>query len=146
MSILGCSKSQAEQLIKNFYDGNSGLRKLLDNLDKFYKKHKYIKAIDGRRLYIRSSHVLLNSLIQASSAIIFKKWSALIWKYIDEYQLDAKIIILYHDECELRVHEDHVDKTIEVIQMALQKTKDYYKIRVPLATESKTGYSWASVH
>lgn len=95
MAILGCSKKEAEVLIKNFFEGNPGLSKLIDYLKRFYKKNKYIKAINGARLQIRSEHILLNSLIQASAAILFKQWGCYIWEEIDKQGLDAKIIIAY---------------------------------------------------
>jgi DNA polymerase I-like protein with 3'-5' exonuclease and polymerase domains len=93
MSILGCSRAEAEKLINNFFKGNPGLSALIDSLKAFYKKYKYIKAINGAHLMIRSDHVLLNSLIQASAAILFKRWGCYIWEAIEAQGLDAKIII-----------------------------------------------------
>lgn len=95
MAILGCSRREAEKIIKDFFDGNPGLCKLMDALKAFYKKHKYIQAINGTRLMIRSEHVLLNSLIQASAAILFKRWGCYIWREIDRLGLDAEVIIAY---------------------------------------------------
>ena len=93
MSILGCSRAEAEKLIKDFFEGNPGLSALIESLKAFYKKHKYIQAINGSRLMIRSDHVLLNSLIQASAAILFKRLGCYIWNAIEAKGLDAKIII-----------------------------------------------------
>ena len=146
MAILGCSRREAEKIIKDFFDGNPGLCKLMDALKAFYKKYKYIKAINGTRLMIRSEHVLLNSLIQASAATIFKRWSTLIWRDIDKHNLDASIIIMYHDEVELRVHKDDVDKIREILVNTLEETGLFYKLKVPLETQSKVGESWADVH
>lgn len=93
MSILGCSRKEAEKLIEDFFNGNPGLLALVSSLKAFYKKYKYIQAINGSRLMIRSDHVLLNSLIQASAAILFKRWGCYIWEAIEAQGLDAKIII-----------------------------------------------------
>lgn len=92
-SILGCSIKEAERLIKNFFDGNPGLRDLMEYLNKFYTKYGYIKSLDGRRFPARSKHVLLNILIQSSAAILFKKWSCYTWELIDNLGIDAEIII-----------------------------------------------------
>ena len=146
MAILGCNRKEAEKLISNFYDGNPGLQKLNESLKAFYKKHKYIKAINGTRLMIRSEHVLLNSLIQASAAILFKRWSCMVWDEIDRLYLDAKIIIMYHDELELRVHKDHIEQTKVVLKDTLLKTQEFYKVKVELATDTRIGETWASVH
>lgn len=146
MGILGCSRQEAERLIKNFYEGNPGLSKLNDSLKAFYKKYKYIKAINGTRLQIRSEHVLLNSLIQASAAILFKRWGCLIWEEIDRLGLDAKIIISYHDEYQLRVHEKDVEQMKVVLQETLQRVKIFYNIKVDLETQTKVGSNWRDCH
>lgn len=146
MAILGCSRREAEKIIKDFFDGNPGLCKLMDHLKAFYKKHKYIKAINGTRLMIRSEHVLLNSLIQASAAILFKRWGCYIWREIDRLGLDAAIIIAYHDEYQLRVHEKDVEVMKVVLRDTLQEVKEFYKISVDLATDTKVGFNWRSTH
>lgn len=145
-SILGCSLKEAEVIIKNFFDGNPGLRDLIDYLKKFYKKHKYIRAIDKRHLQARSEHSILNLLIQASAAIIFKYWGTLIWREIDRNNWDAEIIIAMHDEYQLRVHNEIVQEVIPMLNSTLQETKEHFNLNVDLKTDSKTGQSWRATH
>lgn len=146
MAILGCSRAEAEKLIDDFFKGNPGLSALMDALKAFYKKYKYIQAINGTRLMIRSEHVLLNSLIQASAATLFKRWGALIWEAIDREQFDAKIIISYHDEYQLRVHQDCVDPMKVLLASTLQEVREFYKVRVELATDTRVGHNWRDCH
>ena len=146
MSILSCSKSDAEKAIALFYEASPALKMLNDRLKEFYKKHKYIKAINGSHLMIRSDHVLLNSLIQASSAIIFKRWSCIVWSEIERLSLDAKIIIMMHDELQLRVHERDLEKIKEVLQRTLKETQEFYKISVELKTDTRIGSNWRDCH
>jgi DNA polymerase I-like protein with 3'-5' exonuclease and polymerase domains len=146
MQILGCSKREAENLISDFFEGNPGLKKLMDHLSTFYKKYKYIKAIDGRHLFIRSAHVLLNSLIQASAAVIFKQWGCNIWREIDTRGLDAVIIIAMHDEYQLRVHKDQEAEVFKMLKETLQEVKEMFNLKVDIATDSKSSNSWAGTH
>ena len=146
MQILGCTRSEAEKLIRNFYDGNPGLQKLLKYLDRYYQKYKYIRAIDNRKLYIRSSHVLLNSLIQASAAIIFKDWSCRVWEQIDANLFDAAIMIMYHDELQCRVHEDCLDLFVPMLQNTLTETQVSFNLNVDLKTDTKIGMNWRDCH
>lgn len=37
-------------------------------------KTRYLQALDGRLLYVRSVHSALNTLLQSCGAIICKKW------------------------------------------------------------------------
>lgn len=145
-SILGCSIKEAEGLIKNFFDGNPGLRDLIQYLNKFYQKHKYIRSIDGRRVPARSQHVLLNLLIQSSAAILFKDWSNKMWEEIEDNEIDAEIIILYHDELQCRVHKDVVDFFIMLLKSTLSRVRLEYNLLVDLDTDSKVGMNWGDTH
>ncbi len=146
MSILSCSRAEAEKAIDLFYQASPALRKLNDRLKVFYKQHKYIQAINGARLQIRSEHVLLNSLIQASSAIIFKRWSCIVWDEIQRLGLDAVIIIMMHDELQLRVHEKDIELIKEVLSYTLRQTQEFYNVLVELKTDSRIGSNWRSTH
>lgn len=145
-AILECDNAKANKIIEAFYNGNPGLKKLKEYIEGYHKKYKYIKGIDGRPLFIRSNHILLNSLIQGSAAIIFKKWGCEIWNSIEREKLDSKIIISYHDEYETRTHESCVDRMTEIFKETLDITKEFYKITVDLDTDTKVGSSWAEVH
>lgn len=145
-SILSCSNKEAEKAIDLFYAASPSLKILVDYLKAFYKKHKYLKAIDGRRLFIRSEHVLLNSLIQASSAVLFKSWGCKIWDAIDRENLDSEIIISFHDEYQCRVHKDIVDRFSVVLKDTLRDTQEQFKLRVDLATDTKVGMNWRQTH
>jgi DNA polymerase I len=144
--ILNCSLMEAERIIKTFFDGNPGLKKLIDYLEKYYKKHGCIKSLDGREMKARSPHVLLNLLIQSSAAQVFKKWLCNIWESIDEEQLDAEVIISMHDEVQLRVYPDYISRVIECLHEDLHKVKDYYNLKVDLACEVGVGQSWKDTH
>ena len=143
---LKCNIKEAKKIMDSFYDGNPGLKKLKEYLERYYKKHKHIVGIDGRPLYIRSNHVLLNSLIQGGAAIIFKKWSTLVWREIDRLELDAEVIIMYHDELQIRCHEKDTGRLKVVLRETLDQVALYYKLKVPLATDSATGSNWSITH
>jgi DNA polymerase-1 len=145
-TTLQCSLKEAEKIIKDFYDGNPGLRDLKGHIERFYKKHKYIEGLDGRHLFIRSNHILLNSLIQGGAAIIFKDWGCRIWRDIRKYNLNSNIIIAMHDEYQLRTHKNHVERQLALLPSALKETEEKYKIKVPLATDSSVGMNYSQTH
>ena len=145
-TILSCSTKEAEKAIDLFYEANPALKLLVDYLKKFYKKYKYIRAIDGRRLYIRSEHILLNSLIQGSAAVLFKAWGIKVWRMIDEIGIDAEITIVYHDELDGRVIKGVREEMSKLLKDALKEVEVEYKLKVELETQTKFGNSWAEVH
>lgn len=145
-SILECNNRRATIIMEAFFDGNPGLKALREHLKKKYKRDKYIIGIDGRALYIRSAHILLNSLIQGGAAIIFKKWGTLIWREIDALGLDAEIIISYHDEYQIRCNKNDLERLKKVLVYTLEETKIFYNLRVDLATDTAVGFNWADTH
>lgn len=145
-SILSCSTKEAEKAIDLFYEANPALKLLVDYLKKFYKKYKYIRAIDGRRLYIRSEHILLNSLIQGSAAVLFKAWGIGVWRMIDEIGIDAEITIMVHDELDGRIIKGVREEMSKLLKDALKEVEVEYKLKVELETQTKFGNSWAQVH
>lgn len=145
-SILKCSVAEAEIKYNEFMQKSIGLSTLINALQSAYNKKGYIKGLDGRRLFIRGKHKLLNTLIQSSAAIIFKDWSCRVWSEIDRLGLDAAIIIMYHDEFQLRVHEKDINSIKKVLAMTLFDTEQHFEIRVPLLTDTKVASNWAETH
>lgn len=84
---------QAEKYIENFWEGNKGIKLLVDYLVQYYKKYGFIKGLDGRKIFIRAEYKLLNSLVQSAAAIVFKRWGVMCNKELIEKKIDCKQII-----------------------------------------------------
>ena len=92
-SIIGCSLDEAEVYIKSFWEGNYGTYELLQYLKSYYKKHKFIVGLDNRKLNIRAEYKILNTYIQSSAGIVFKKWGNLVNERFRERGIDCSQII-----------------------------------------------------
>lgn len=70
--MLGIKKTNAQGVIDAFWDSNEGLKRLKEGLEKYWEStgKKYILGLDGRKIYTRSKHSLLNCLFQSAGAII----------------------------------------------------------------------------
>ena len=70
-SMLGISKDQAQAVIDAFWDTNAGLKGCKEYLEKFWEStgKKYILGVDGRKIWTRSKHSLLNAYLQSMGAI-----------------------------------------------------------------------------
>ena len=62
--------------------------------------NKYIIAIDGRRLYVRSKKDVLNTYTQGNSAIIFKHWMIMIRDVRENYPVRVEQIIKQTQDAE----------------------------------------------
>lgn len=105
--MLGIPEKDAQKVIDAFWDTNYGLKGLKEYLEKYWEMtgKKYIKGIDGRRLYTRSKHSLLNTLIQSTGAIMMNMAYCNVYDSMKEEKLLEKspIVIYYHDEVSFEV-------------------------------------------
>lgn len=160
--MLNISEEQGKDIIKQHYETWTGLSMLIKDLERSLEKRgfllpgkwgrkelnekakPYIKGIDGRKLYVRGMHKLKNTLIQSAGAIVTKLAMIYINKLIKELDIDARIVMYYHDSYTIEVINDI--KAIEAIKNglpeAVRKAGEYFKLRVPLVVDSGEGYNW----
>lgn len=144
--ILGCSIEEAEVYIQNFWEGNKGVKMVIDYLTKFYKKHGYIVGLDGRKMMVRAEYKLLNTAIQGTAALIFKVWVNNANEELVKHPIYCKQIIEYHDEVQFRCHKDHVDIAMPIISQAANKVQQDLQLCVPIDCDCKVGMNWAETH
>lgn len=144
--ILGCTVAEAEIYIENFWDGNRGVKMIVDNLTKFFKKHGYIVGLDGRKLYIRAEYKLLNTAIQSTAALIFKMWLNNANRELQKHDIYCRQMLEYHDEGGWRCHEDDVSFSIPIIEKAANQVQEQLELYVPIDCDCKVGMNWSEVH
>ena len=149
--ILGCSVSKARRIYNRFWVDYPPLAALKEDLTEAWNKRGgknggFIRGLDGRKLYGRSEHSLVNLLIQSAGAIICKTAVCYLNNWIQKEGLDAKQVIFMHDEVQLEVHPDHVDRVKVLAVKAFEKSGEFYKTNVPITGEAKDGPNWASTH
>ena len=99
------------------------------------------KSFDGEEGY--DTRKALNSLLQGSGAIYFKKWAV----EVDKRLKDGDVItILYHDEVQIDVAEANSKHTQQALQDALEYTDKYFNVNCPNAIDTKTGINWKDTH
>ena len=70
--VVEGSTADDEAELEHFFDNNPAFKSLRDEVQRAASK-KYLKGIDGRKLYIRNAHSALNTLLQGAGAIVMKK-------------------------------------------------------------------------
>lgn len=155
-SILGVGIQEAKELIELYWDTHSGLRDFIQALEKeFRKTGRWITGLDGRKLYIRSEHKLLNTAVQNAATIIFKKWMVKCWYYQQRANNhgnppdELHQIIAYHDELEFDCYtdrEDYVEIHGKNLVELIEETGEEMKLKVPLTGDYKIGDTYTEVH
>ena len=114
-SMLDISVERAQDVINAFWDSNFGLKGRKEWLERFYEAtgKRYIPGLDGRKIWCRSAHSLLNAYQQNGGASLFDLVGILLhWELVKRgwYDDDVRRIIYYHDEYQLQVPKKYLQK------------------------------------
>lgn len=120
--MLRINKTESERLFLAYWDAVPALKELRDKVEAFWKStgKQYIIGIDGRKLFVRSQHSLINLLFQSAGAICVKYTIVGVCRRLEELGIlgdplvdteeDEKkkvyLMIVYHDEAQFDCPED----------------------------------------
>jgi DNA polymerase I len=114
----------------------------------------YLIGLDRRKIYVRSAHSALNTLLQGAGAIVCKKWLVLLEEQLSNelglkhgWDGDYCFCAWSHDEVQIACRNDEIaDKVAKAATDCVALAGEYFKFRCPLAGESKKGTTWADTH
>jgi DNA polymerase I-like protein with 3'-5' exonuclease and polymerase domains len=144
-SIVGGNSTRGRKLIDSFVNNTPGLASLKKKIGKFMTKGN-LPGLDGRRVWIRSEHAALNTLLQSAGAIIAKQWLVEATKGIAEAGIDARLVAFVHDETQWEVDVAHAQQAVEIIEAAATKAGEVLQFRCPVDAEGKIGNNWRECH
>lgn len=108
--MTGKTEIESKDIVNGFWNTAPALKDLKEASAKYWKStdSKFVPALDGRKIFIRSEHSILNALFQSGSVIFAKYVSVLLMEKLEKtYKLciDPFIskpqvcsMIEYHDE------------------------------------------------
>ena len=136
------AKRKGQEIRAAYVDAIEGLSDLLKAV-KRASERGYVRAIDGRYLSVDKGHVALNYLIQGSSAVIAKRWMIHTHEKLPE---STHQLAFVHDELQFETEEKDVKNLMNLLEHSAITAGEYYKLRIPIAAEAKSGSNWAEVH
>jgi hypothetical protein len=116
------------------------------------KNNGTVAGLDGRRLYARSDHSVLNLRLQSDGALIAKKWCLMVDDAFYDEGWDHGVGLEYyfvnwsHDEIEVAVKNGLEQRAAEIMESMAPLVGDYFSFKCPLKAEAKIGMTWAEVH
>lgn len=148
---MGCSLNQAKKHYKLFWDTYAPLTSLKNDLIKVWelrggKNKGFLKGLDGRKLFARSPHSLVNMMFQSAGSILVKTAACFMDGSIKKNNFDCTQIIIYHDEMAYEVKEEQAELAKELAEKAFEMAGIYHKFNVPLVGVGKIGTSWRDCH
>ena len=144
-SIIGGNTKDGQRLRKNFLDNIPALKNLRFKVTRAAAKG-WIKGLDGRKLFIRSEHGALNTLLQSAGAIYMKKALILLNERLKLSGMDFKFVANIHDEWQIEVRACQAIKAGTLAVEAMVKAGEELGIRCPMIGEYKIGNNWSETH
>jgi DNA polymerase-1 len=142
-SVVGGNAADGAELRQRFFDNLPSFKALKNRVDRASTKG-YVKGLDGRKIFVRSQHAALNTLLQGAGAIVMKQ--ALILLKTKLEGLDVKFVCNVHDEWQIEAHQDVAEQVGRLGVEAIEETTEVLALRCPLTGEYKIGNNWAETH
>jgi len=139
------ARARGKQVRAAFIEAIDGLSELLQAVKKRSSTGS-IMAVDGRKIYVDSTHKALNYLLQCSAGVIAKRWLQITHDHTKEMGLRCHQLAFVHDELQYESHPEHVNDLKSLLVLSAVESGEYYNLRIPIAAEAKSGATWAEVH
>mgnify|MGYP003111404440 FL=1 len=144
-SIVGGTAKDGKRLKEKFLRNTPALRALRERVS-VAAGRGYVFGLDGRRVYVRSEHAALNTLLQSAGAIVMKKALCLLDEYAKQYKIDYKFIGNIHDEIQTEVAEKDADWFGKLATSCVEAAGLFFKLNCPLAGDYQVGDNWSQTH
>lgn len=149
-SICNKGRKHGKAMRAKFLRNLPALDRVIKGVRAAVSKHKKLKAIDGRVLYVRSAHSALNLLIQSAGAILCKLATVMLWDALESAGLvwgeDYAFVAHVHDEWQIECRNEHVSFVKEQGILAIERAGRMLGLKCAVTGESQHGSSWAETH
>lgn len=127
------------------------LKQLIDGVKKAAQARGYLIGLDGRKLYVRSQHSALNTLLQGGGAVVMKRALVIADQRLRElgeltWEVDGEFVLNVHDEFQSEVLEKHAHTVGRVMADSIRAAGEHYNLRCPLDAGYDVGDNWSETH
>lgn len=145
-SVIGGNKAEGKRVKQSFLANFGTLKAFRNRITREAEQNGFIKGLDGRKIFIRSAHAALNSLLQGAGAIVMKRALIIFDELIKENNLLANCVANVHDEWQVEVLEEEAEQLGQLGVDAIRAAGVYYNLNCPLDGEYKIGGNWSETH
>jgi DNA polymerase I-like protein with 3'-5' exonuclease and polymerase domains len=114
------------------------------------KRGAFLIGLDGRPVFIRHAHAVLNTLLQSAGALVMKRASVLAVRGLRDHGLfletDFAPVALVHDEHQITHRPEPAALVREVGIQGVRQAGLDLGCRCPLDAEATTGLNWKETH
>lgn len=153
---LGIKRTEAKELIENYFKQYSGLKKYMTDIVEFARTNGYVETLLGRRRKLRdidsrngmmramAERIAINTPIQGTAADLIKVAMINIREALIEGGFQSKMILQVHDELVFDVQKDELERLKPIVFDKM--TTAIPNLKVPILVEMGTGDNWLEAH
>ena len=142
-TILEKNTRDTKRIREQFLNNLPSFKSLKDRVGRASSRG-FLKGLDNRKLFVRSEHSALNTLLQGAGAIVMKQALILFEDYIKD--LKANCVANIHDEWQVEVQEDQADEVGKKGVEAIINAGKFLNLKCPLDGEYNVGRNWSETH
>lgn len=144
-SIIGGDAKAGQRLIDKFLESTPALARLKLKVAR-YAGEGFVPGLDGRKIWVRSEHSALNSLLQGAGAIVMKVALIEFKNLLTSYGIKYRIVANVHDEWQVECRRRDAQVVGTLGKRAIRQAGEKLKVRCPLDGDFAIGKSWAETH
>ena len=144
-TIIGANAKRGQTIIDNFERSVPAYAKLKRKVATYAAKG-WLPGLDGRKLWVRSEHSALNTLLQSAGAIISKQWIVCANRKLTESKIPFKFIAWVHDEIQIETEPQYAEQVGLLVVESAKEAGEILKFRCPVGAEWKSGKNWYDCH
>ena len=153
---LSISRTEAKDLIENYFKQFAGLKRYMDETVDFARKNGYVQTMMGRRRVLRdinsrnslassnAERVAINTPIQGTAADLIKIAMININAAFKAENLKTKLILQVHDELVFDVYKPELDMVKDIVRQKMVSAIP--NLKVPIVVDMGTGTNWLEAH
>jgi DNA polymerase-1 len=152
---LGISRTEAKNLIQNYFEKYPSIKKLMNDLIETARKKTYTETLFGRKRWIpdinsananvraNAERIAINTPIQGTAADMIKVAMINIHHQLQKHHLKTKILLQIHDELLFEVPKKELEVVKEIVEKEMSSA---LPLSVPVVVNIGTGQNWLDAH
>ncbi|WP_116128210.1 DNA polymerase I [Lewinella sp. IMCC34183] len=153
---LEISRAEASELIANYYERFTGLKKFMSGTVEQAREEGYVSTLLGRKRGLRdinskngmsrslAERMAMNTPIQGTAADMIKLAMIRIHKALREQNFKTRMILQVHDELVFDAPKDEVERVTPLIEELMREALP--DLDVPIVVETGVGENWLEAH
>ena len=144
-AIIGGSASQGKEIKARFLSQTPALARLQSKVAE-QASSGWVPGLDGRKVWVRSEHAALNTLLQSAGAIVMKQALVILWRNLGKNRIPFGFCANVHDEWQIETPRQYADQVGRLGVEAIKQAGVFLEMRCPLDGEYRVGRTWKDTH